>query len=392
MRRVVLAAPGALLMFILPFPGTVALRLLCLALVFLIALALWRKVTPPPLPCKLPLALWAGLAVISIFYAVDPAYSAGEVKNEIGYTMMAFASFFVLTRDDRDLRNQLLALAAGALVLCGWILAMRLGTGAWNEGAGHGGRGTFAAYAVSLLPALLWLGCTLEARWQRLAVLVLLGLVLVAAVYSQQRALWPALAAQAVIALWLLRRGGVIRASRRDTAAALTAVGLVAVIAFSATQLLRLSEFGARAVTVSGDIRTEQLGGIVERIMERPLVGSGFGRQAMSKAHRDLIPAANPMLWHAHNSFLNYGLSMGLPGIAVLLLLFGCLLREYWRFTLEQDRRLQLLGAAGITLVVGVFLRNQANDFFVRDMAILFWALNGALLGLGSRILRQRSA
>jgi hypothetical protein len=33
-----------------------------------------------------------------------------------------------------------------------------------------------------------------------------------------------------------------------------------------------------------------------------------------------------------------------------------------------------------------MLLRNQVNDMFVRDEAILFWALNGMLLGLGRRL------
>ena len=44
-----------------------------------------------------------------------------------------------------------------------------------------------------------------------------------------------------------------------------------------------------------------------------------------------------------------------------------------------------MLGVCGIALVLGVFLRNMVNDMFVRDQALLFWALNGMLLGLGCR-------
>jgi O-antigen ligase len=393
-RRILLAAPAALLLFILPYPGTVALRLLCLAIVFVIAAVQYasRDGAVPALPCKVPIALWAAIAAISLAYAVDPAYSAGEIKNEIGYTMMAFVSFLVLTRDDTVLRGHLLALAAGAALLCLWILAMRLATGTWNESAGHGGRGIFATYAVTLLPVLMLLAYYFEPRWQRTVALLLLALLLATAIYSQQRIIWAAMAAQAAIAFWLLRRGGMVRLSRRGTAGAIAAVILVAGLGFLATQWLRFNEHGAHAVTVSGDIRTEQVSAIVNRILEQPISGSGFGREAMKKAHGDLIPANYPLLWHAHNSFLNYGLGMGLPGVAALLFLFLCLLRQYWKFASHGERKLQLLGMAGMALVAGVFVRNQVNDFFARDMAILFWALNGMLLGLGLRILRRRPA
>ncbi len=98
------------------------------------------------------------------------------------------------------------------------------------------------------------------------------------------------------------------------------------------------------------------------------------------------------MLWHAHNVFLNYGLEMGLPGTLALAWVFLSLLREYWFFCSSPDGKLKLLGIAGIMMVVGVVLRNQVSDEFVRDAAILFWAVNGALLGLGCRRSRRQEA
>ena len=77
---------------------------------------------------------------------------------------------------------------------------------------------------------------------------------------------------------------------------------------------------------------------------------------------------------------------MGLPGMVAILLVFGALLREYLRFWRSGDRRLVMIGVCGIALVLGVFLRNMVNDMFVRDQALLFWALNGMLLGLGCRL------
>jgi len=115
------------------------------------------------------------------------------------------------------------------------------------------------------------------------------------------------------------------------------------------------------------------------------LAGAGFGRGVMNKAYPELIPSENTMLWHAHNLVLNYGLSMGVPGMLALLLVFAALLREYARFWQSDDQGLKMIGACGMVLVLGVFSRNMVNDMFVRDAALLFWALNGMLLGLGRR-------
>jgi hypothetical protein len=77
---------------------------------------------------------------------------------------------------------------------------------------------------------------------------------------------------------------------------------------------------------------------------------------------------------------------MGVPGMLALAWVFVSLLREYWRLYAGPDRVASLLGVAGLMLVAGMLLRNQVNDMFVRDEAILFWALNGMLFGLGRRL------
>jgi O-antigen ligase len=126
-----------------------------------------------------------------------------------------------------------------------------------------------------------------------------------------------------------------------------------------------------------------------EVVMEQPLVGAGFGRESMKKAYPDLVPADPPMslMWHPHNVLLNYGVAMGVPGVVVLLLLltgFAVTYGQQLRSANEQDR---LIAAAGIILITGVVVRNMTNDLFLRDGALLFWALNGALLGY---LMRQR--
>ena len=124
--------------------------------------------------------------------------------------------------------------------------------------------------------------------------------------------------------------------------------------------------------------------------MEHPLTGSGFGRNAMQKATPDLLTPDVPLFWHAHNVFLNYGISMGLPGVLALLLVFGCLLRAFWKLARHGNDVQRVIGAAGVAMVAGVIARNLTNDFFMRDMSLLFWSLSGLLLGLGNRVGHNR--
>jgi O-antigen ligase len=85
--------------------------------------------------------------------------------------------------------------------------------------------------------------------------------------------------------------------------------------------------------------------------------------------------------WHPHNLFLNYGIAMGIPGMIAMVLLFSALLRKFWELSRADDRIVAMAGICGVLLVIGVVARNLTNDFFQRDLALLFWSIAGMLLG-----------
>ena len=178
-------------------------------------------------------------------------------------------------------------------------------------------------------------------------------------------------------------------------AAVLCILALVAVIVLFSIQKARVDNYqwdATASVQMNSDDRMVFWPKVMARIMEQPLTGAGFGRGVMNKAYRDIMPSGNKDLWHAHNLVLNYGVSMGIPGMLVILLLFGALGWQYLQFTRSADRKLKLLGVCGIALVLGVFARNMVNDLFLRDGALLFWALNGSFLGLGLRLMAAETA
>src|SRR5712691_11157614 len=105
--------PFIVFLFILPFPGAVALRLTYLAAACLMVVMSWRRLAPPPFPCKWAIALWAGVAIASLHFAVDPSYSLGEIRSVVGYALMVFVAFFAWTRDEKRLRLSCVAVLAG---------------------------------------------------------------------------------------------------------------------------------------------------------------------------------------------------------------------------------------------------------------------------------------
>ena len=134
-----------------------------------------------------------------------------------------------------------------------------------------------------------------------------------------------------------------------------------------------------------------------EEILAHPWTGAGFRRGVMGKAYPALLPAEDKafwhphdglilaesnVFWHPHNLVLNYIISAGVPGMVAVLALFAALA---WRLALRGERLAPLNGLAGVAMVAGVLARNMANDSFVRDGALLFWALAGMLFGYALR-------
>ena len=386
--------PFMLLLAVLPFPGTVALRLLCLAVAFAYVVCTWKRLAVPAIPFKKVLMAWAIVAFASLFYAVDPAYSLSEIKNEFGYTMMAFVAFFAISNSEKRLKWLLCALAAAGLLLSLAAIFACFKSGRWDNTRWFGGIASYATYLAATVPAAVLLGYFFDDKKLRFLAGLFLFILLAAGFYSGQRIVWPVLFLQAFVGLLFLRKNfgfGVLRIS-----VILVALTLAGLTAFFNVQALRFQNYEwentAPNQTISTDDRVAFWPHVSARILAHPLSGAGFGRLAMKKAYPDLIPRNNTELWHPHNVILNYGVSMGLPGIAVILLIFGALGWQYLRFWRHSDRRLQLLGACGLALVLGVFLRNMVNDLFLRDGALLFWALNGSFIGLGLRLMAKRPA
>lgn len=391
-----IALPPAALLFILPFPGTVALRLLLLSIAFVTAMLTWRRSAPPPVPFKIVLALWAIIAAASVPGSFDPAYSLGEVKNEIGYTLMAFVAFYILADSTAQVRRMGAGLAAGMAVMVVGAFALQsgqhlrvvqAGERIWNETKFIGGSGVYATYLMTAAPLLL--AALLGAKRFVVAAVAFVA-ILIAGYLTGQKIFILVAGLQLALLLWLLNRSSLIGLNRKWILATV-AIGVVVLGAMLAQILIN------RAMTENpfrdnliGDVRVRQWPKIAAHIMEHPLTGAGFGRNAMQKAAPELLTPDVPLFWHAHNVFLNYGISMGLPGVLALLLVFGCLLHAFWRLARHGNEVQRAIGAAGVAMVAGVIARNLTNDFFMRDMSLLFWSLSGLLLGLGNRVGHNR--
>lgn len=385
MTRLSFAIPFLVFLAILPYPGTVALRLLALACAFVFAVSMLRKAGPAPWPIPWAFAFWTAVSLVSLSYAVDPVYSLGEIKNEVGYSMMAFFSFLMISFDRRATVSVAVAAIASLAFASAWVLAVMVVIGAWPQGGGHGGAGTFATHLTWIGPCLVVVFALSDRTALRGAVLVASSLVVVAALVSQQRVIWVVLSAQIAVGLLLWGRYARPLADRARIWLLSLLVIMVGVAAGIAAHVMKYGEHAFGEFSLGRDPRVTQWPLVVDRILDHWASGAGFGRNAMKLAHPDLIPPDATYFWHAHNVLLNHGLAAGIPGIVALLLLIGGLLTRFASLTNAHTREVRLLGCAGAMLVTGLLVRNFTNDFFLRDGALAFWALAGLIYGHASR-------
>jgi O-antigen ligase len=386
--------PAALFLLVLPFTHTVALRLSSLAIAAAIVLFTWRSRPMPPIPCKPPLLIWAGMALLSLSWAMDPEYTLGEIKNEIGYAMLCFVTFYGMTRGEREWTLWNRVLMAGFLVISASAISARWMAGEWVTEGPHGGVGDYSTYLILILPFILLAavkkppaGLPLNPSW------LLLPILLAGGQLTLNRTFWPALLAVSASFLLLYRfRARPFRISRQILGITVL-LGILTITPFIETVKDKAVTTGTNTEiltrAIQQDPRIPLWSFVIQRVSEHPLTGAGFGRGAFRQALTQHFEDKN--LWHAHNLFLNYALQMGVGGVLAILLLFWALAREFWLLYRSTNRDASLIGIAGLALLCGVIVKNMTDDFHVRHLALLFWALAGISLGYGRRLLVEKS-
>lgn len=379
-RILTCGAPAALLLA-LPFSHVTAPRILLLLLTLLGAIWVWRR-ERPALPMLPALAVWVLAALLSLADAVDPSYSLNEVKKEVGFGVITFLSFFVLSRGERRFALLRRLIMGGFFAVAG-VYVFEVHRYGIIESGYAGGVGLYSTYLLLAMPWLV-LGFYREGRARRLWPLWLItaALFIYSGYLTLNLMLWPALLVEiGVLALaWPLRRRKLIL----GTTAALAAL-LALGFAGSAVQKGRMQEISLQefARPLQSDPRPFLWKQALQLLEAHPVNGVGFGRDSYGKALPEVV-AGNGLFWHSHNLALNYAVQMGIPGILALMAVMGTL---GWRlFALRRGRTAwdRALAAAGLALLAGMLAKNMTDDFLIRHMGLFFWACMGSLLGYGS--------
>jgi O-antigen ligase len=383
-----LAAATSAFLFLAPITGSAGLRSAALIIAAVALAGSWRTNVKPhlsriPLPFAAAFAAWVLLGLASLAWSVERRYTLDELRNEALYATLAVAVFFFAAQHAGRWRLWCAALLAGTLVVFSIYFAESAFGIKLSRHPAFELRGPWSTHLVLVAPIVLALSW--RPPWgagRGLAVgAAAMALLLYAAWATENRIIWVALAAQFLIAGLLQPAGpeGAPRLRALSMVAALVATGVFAAAVADRSAL----HFAGAAESLERDVRPRIWRVAAEKFAQAPLVGHGFGREILAKEFIPHTPKVlnHPQIRHGHNVFVDMALSLGLLGLAIFVALLALLAREHVRSLRRPE--LAALGVIGLMVMAGFLVKCLTDDFLHRHNGLVFWALNGMLLGLG---------
>jgi O-antigen ligase len=390
--------PALLLLAVLPFAHTVALRLACLGLAGLLAAPTivreWRT-----LPAAPAIALWSALCVASLAWSIRPEYTASQLRNEVLYPPIAFFALYATVRGEAMWRRCAWALAAGFVVLVALAIPFLWSPTPWLEPHGllpdvnHAS--TYLLLVAPVAAAFVLTGQLGQTGQlgeagpagqgdrHRALLVVAAALYILTGWLTQNRTMWLAVPLQVALfaALYLWREHPPRREAVR-AAIAVLAVGAAMLALFAVSSLQKTGTMPLDAQGWQENLDQSfrpQIWSLASGLFaERPWIGHGFGREILAEP---LTRAVTKEATHAHNVFFSVALQMGIVGVACFVVLLASLARECWRLIQSSDQAVRIAGMAGLCLIAGALAKGMTDDPLVRASSLLFWALLGMLLG-----------
>lgn len=373
----------------------------------LAAYVAWPEVGPPSLPAawrsfrRACAGLdWAVVALV-IWAGLSPLWSeqTGPALREWRTVILVPAVYYGLLRTAADrraaARAALTGLVLGALVAATWALA---GLGQFARGdSAHavpaegvirvrGPYGSPNNLALLLgrvsvvLAAIVLLGAP---RWRRWGLVVAIPVAAALFLTFSRGALLVGLP---LIVVYLAVLAGQGHRRGRSLAAALMVLLIVAALLLPFAGTERLAETLAARPGSTLFTRLRLWESSLEMLRDHPLLGVGLDnflylyRDRYVK--RDVIQEA--ALNHPHNALLDWWTRLGLPGVALFLVLVAGNLRAGWT-AIGRGPPDRALAVAALGMQVYALAHGLVdNHFFLIDLAIVWWIAQATLLAVAT--------
>jgi len=401
-----------LLLMVLPLAHVPAVQLVlagCCLLLFVIGLFRGDAYFSAELPAglKWALAAWLLTTMLSCLWSIDPLRSLSGVLMGVWAPAGIFLFALKLGDDPALLRRALSGFSAGFVLLCLVCLIGLLKGGMFLVSQGvsdalssdfwvrwYPGPGLASSFVLISLPLSWWIW---RDRLRPAGGGILLAL-LVVGMLSLNRMFWIGLAVMAIVggATSRFARTRDFLSGHRMKLLLMGACLLVGVSLLGAT-MLRDGEAGLDAKSLVQasrklvkDPRWEIWQNWLNAGLERPLLGTGYGKEVARRVYRDdFLPIAPDQMdpagkSHPHNLFLSLWIQTGVPGLAAFLFLLGALFR-FAAINVSTVGERTNAAAALSMLTAMLFFKNLTDDFYDVALPLMFWAYAGLMVGAMNR-------
>jgi len=381
----------------LPISAITSTRDICLGLVF-ISWITRSAISKNWYPIKIPLdrawAVYGVFVLLSLLTAVDFLYSLDQFRGEYIKNFLLFFFVFQFVSTEKRAKVVLLGIVAGNALMVSYgiiefiIKFMIEGEEliqSWS-GSLHGGKAAYSTYLITAFPFLIWFLIYWRKWWVVLMAIILIGANVFSVCISFQRAAWAAFLA--TILTTLIISPIQVRVKKISILILLVTVGIAAYLAPKIILMRGMDITSFEEIIQEKEKYIPRLiiwKNSIKYLYSNPLKGAGIGRASPRKKYPFYRP--NTTWWHAHNTFLNIGLQLGIQGLIGFLYLLA---RLFW-IGVQGFRNCRLgslahyLGGSLIIMIIAVFTRNMFNDFFIDDTALLFWFLSGLVVAVIQR-------
>lgn len=326
-----------------------------------------------PTALDVPLLLFAGWVLLTVPFAIDPAYSFGEWRKLAVQIAVFYWGLLVLQHNGRRemIVKVMTAVVFATAAVCAYALQDFLTRGGtWQNrsiraSAPNSDYNWLTTYMVMAIPIL----CAATVRhldlWKRIGVAAVGALAILAQLISYTRAGWLGMIVQGIsFGIWTARRQVIVW----------VLVGVVSVGAVFAG----LWYMGYQRDTVDPWTLMEARSGAwrlqVLEVMQHPIVGIGYGSGTFLKrfaSYPEAEKANGP-----HSTFLMIAMGSGIPAVGffiwIILRAVQVLVRRA-KQAIDRDARTFFLAVA--MTIIGFATRNCFDYMFAGSLAFLFWLL-----------------
>lgn len=348
-------------------------------------------------PLDLPILLFISWVLLTVPFAFDPSYSFTEWRK----TILKFLMFYFVVNaidDESQVKKILIAFVSGIVLMSVFGIFEHVANGgSFFDKSSHADSLAqsgqwFSSFIVMGIP-FVWL-FFLEGKetYTKLFVGCLFVIVLAGLFLSHTRGAWLAFLLQLIL-LWLM---GVFNKWQRWDILKITGMFVVACgVVFMGGQYNKetqteVSQDSPFLNLESTNIRLDTWQIAFDQLLERPIVGYGYGNHTFQKINEEVMVGTidTPSVgMHLHNTLVSVIYGVGLIGFV----LFAAILFFIMKTAIQGghvfgDTFLGKLGFAIFLMLVGVITRNMFDNMLVGTLSYLLWLLTGLYFALWVRV------